>query len=85
MADQEDVNVTAAEMKVLERAFAAEIVFRRFQSKSKLIPGMIEKGLLTKQEERDGMFHCEWLELTHLGRLLYCSSCEGEIDPDDEP
>lgn len=81
MAAKKDV--TAAEMKVLERAFAAEIVSRRFQSKSKLIPGMVEKDLLVKREETEGMFHCEWLELTHLGRLLYCSSCGDEIDPEE--
>lgn len=79
--------VTAAEMKMLGRVFEAEIEGRRFQSKSKLLPGMVEKGLIVALEADEPVFggltmHVEWHDLTHLGRMLFCMSCE---DAPDEP
>ena len=73
--------VTKRELAMLEQAYAAEINsafgqgVTRFQSKSKLAKSLVKQGLLFEEHESDGSYHCEWLVLTHAGRLLYCMSC----------
>lgn len=77
--------MTKAELRILERAFEAEINGGRYQSKAKLARSLVERGYLADAQENRasplGIFHCEWLELTHLGRLEYCLTCEDEPPP----
>lgn len=74
-------------LKMLERAFDAEIgaAFSNgvdiFQTKSKLANELVEEGYLIEAEMT---LHgrvpvtVKGYRLTHLGRLTYCSTCEGE-------
>lgn len=72
--------VTAAELKVLERIFAAEINGRLpAQFKSKWLPGLQERGMVQPMERKIGggvftVLVSGWA-LTHLGRMTYCATC----------
>lgn len=72
---------TKAELRILEQVFAAEIEGRRFQRKSKLVLALVERGLLQESLENRGVFACTWYDLTHAGRLIYCTSCPDTEDP----
>jgi hypothetical protein len=77
--------VTKAELSALERVFAAEIDNRLpFQSKAKIFSRLCDGGYLKPMErifghERFGVL-VKGYQLTHLGRLTYCSSCEAAPD-----
>lgn len=78
--------MTKAELNVLEKVFIAEINGRKFQSKSKLVKSLADRGYLaeytTEYADRFGWMRVdEWI-LTHLGRWSYCETCTEE--PDDE-
>jgi hypothetical protein len=73
---------TKAEMKMLERAFAAEIEDRLpFQSRSDIAHRLAKEGYLQPmtiehQADRFGPITVKGWQLTHLGRLTYCASCD---------
>ena len=73
--------VNAAELKVLERIFAAEISGRLpAQFKSKHLAPLQERGMVEPMETKVGaggpftVTISGWA-LTHLGRITYCESC----------
>lgn len=74
-----DSEMTKAEMNCLEKAFAAEIEGRMFQSKSKLAASLADEGYLSPAVEKFpsalGEIVCHGWQLTHLGRITYCASC----------
>lgn len=73
----------SAELKWLEKVFAAEIEGRMFQSKAAIMKrleaaGYVEAGVETIPPDRSCPFPVTirgW-NLTHLGRLTYCMSCD---------
>jgi hypothetical protein len=73
---------TKATLNALERIFAAEIEGRLpFQSKAKIFERLCDDGLVAPMErrfggDRFGAIVVKGYELTHVGRLLYCSSCD---------
>lgn len=76
-----------ATLKILERAFAAEIEGRLpFQCRSKLAKELVESGHLQEMVRRFGTgalaVKVAGYSLTHLGRILYCETC-GPILEDD--
>lgn len=76
--------MTKAEIRMLERIYAAEIAGRLpFQSKSKLLPKLAEDGLVRRLEKHmPGRFAVTihgW-ELTLAGNLTYCLSCDDAHD-----
>ena len=68
----------------LEKVFAAEIAGRLpFQSKAKLFGRLCDEGLLEPMERvLGGRFpvSISGYQLTHAGRITYCTSCDGEDD-----
>lgn len=70
------------ELKVLERVFEAEIYDRLpFQSHAKIYKQLCEDGYLQPMvRELGGRFPVKLTgyQLTHAGRFMYCSTCEGE-------
>jgi hypothetical protein len=72
---------TKAELNALEKVFAAEIEGRLpFQSKAKIYRRLCDDGLLAPMErrigaDRFGVIIVSGYELTHAGRILYCSQC----------
>lgn len=72
--------MTKAELKMLERAFEAEIYDRLpFQTKSKLAEKLVYDGYLQRMERTfGGRFPvvCKGYALTLLGNMTYCFSCE---------
>lgn len=73
---------TKAEMKMLERAFAAEVENRLpFQSRSEIAHRLARDGYLQPMAveypaDRFGSITVRGWQLTHLGRLTYCMSCD---------
>ena len=72
--------MTKAKLDLLGKVFAAEICGSLpFQTRSKLAPALVEEGLLAIDERRMGTgpfaVSVRGYELTHAGRLAYCSSC----------
>lgn len=72
---------TKAELNALEKVFAAEIDGRLpFQSKAKIFTRLCEGGYLEPFERRYGSgwsaVTVKGYQLSHLGRLTYCASCE---------
>ena len=69
-----------ATLKALERIFAAEIEGRLpYQSKARIFTKLADDGLVAPMERRFGhdrfaVTVTGW-QLTHAGRLLYCSNC----------
>lgn len=78
---------TKAELNALEKVFVAEINDRLpFQSKAKIFRKLCDEGMIEpmKREfvpDRFGAVVVTGYQLTHTGRLLYCSSCG---DPDED-
>lgn len=76
------MKMTKAELKMLERAFAAEIEDRLpFQSRSQLAFDLAAEGLLQPMQvdfkaDRFGPIVVKGWQLTHLGRMTYCVSCD---------
>lgn len=76
------------ELTLLEKAFEAEIAealgeggFGMIQSKSKVVQKMVEDELLQPCEKvLQGRFPVtlKGYRLTHLGRMMYCSTCKEE-------
>lgn len=67
-------------MNALEKVFAAEIENRLpFQSKARVFQDLAADGLLEPMERKFGAgwsaITVSGWQLTHAGRLLYCSSC----------
>lgn len=67
-------------LNALEKVFAAEINNHLpFQSKAKIYQRLSDEGLVEPMERqfRDhfGEITVKGYQLTHLGRLLYCTSC----------
>lgn len=71
-----------AEMKMLERLFAAEVEGRLpLQSRAKILTKMESDGLVRRMKEtvavdRFGPMVIEGWCLTILGNMTYCMSCE---------
>lgn len=75
-------------LKMLERAFEAEVNGALNKScdlmqpkNKKLADELVEEGYLVKGEYQiKGSFPVlvKGYRLTHLGRITYCSTCEGE-------
>jgi hypothetical protein len=68
-------------LKALERVFAAEIKGRLpFQSKALVYLDLCDEGLVQPMEthfaDRYGAITVKGWQLTHVGRLVYCSSCD---------
>lgn len=71
---------TKAELNALEKVFAAEINgCLPFQSKAKIFRQLCDDGLIEPMERNFGKDRFGAItvgyQLTHAGRLLYCSSC----------
>lgn len=72
------------ELEILGRAFDAEIAWslkiqfcHLLQTKSKLAKKLVDEGYLRfTKEEFTGGLTIEGYELTHLGRIEYCTSVE---------
>jgi hypothetical protein len=68
-------------LNALERVFAAEINGHLpFQSRAKIFRQLCEEGLLEPMtrnfgQDRLGAIAVSGYQLSHAGRLLYCSSC----------
>lgn len=81
------MKLKAPYMKLLERAFEAEIYGRLpFQSKSKKLEeleaeGMVERLTRRLGQDRFGAIEVSGWCLTHLGRFTYCESC-ADVDVD---
>ena len=80
--------MTKAELKMLERLYAAEVERRLpFQSKSKLLERMEADGLVRRSEKRmPGKFEVivrGW-ELTLAGNFTYCMTCNDEPSGDSQ-
>jgi hypothetical protein len=72
--------MTKAEIKALERVFAAEIENRLpFQSRAKIFQRLAADGMIEPMDrrfngDRFGLIIVNGWQLTHLGRLAYCTS-----------
>ena len=71
----------AKTIKALEKVWAAEIENRLpFQSKAAIYKKLCDDGLVEPMErhfggDRFGAIIVKGYQLTHAGRLIYCSSC----------
>lgn len=72
-----------ADLAILGKAFARETQGLLFQSKSKRVKRLAEQGYLSHRSWDESFigglrvsFEC--YELTHLGRLTYCTTCTEE-------
>jgi hypothetical protein len=80
LAVREESAETMTRMKALEKVFAAEIEGRLpFQSKAKIFQSLCDDGLIQPMERRFGADRFAvtingW-QLTHSGRIEYCSKC----------
>lgn len=68
-------------LNALEKVFAAEVENRLpFQSKAKIYQQLADDGLIEPMERVFRSSHfpltVKGYQLTHAGRILYCSSCE---------
>lgn len=72
----------------LGKVFAAEVqaaldhTSSMYQSKAKIYAELESMGMVVKVEEKFGTgwatVHCQGWELTHIGRMAYCATCEEE-------
>jgi hypothetical protein len=75
---------TKAALKALERVFAAEVEGRLpFQSKAGIFQKLCDDGFLMPMERIFGSGErfpvtVKGYQLTHAGRILYCSSCDND-------
>jgi len=85
---------TKQELRLLEKAFAAEIEYalerkEKFclpfmQTKSKLAEKMVEDGLLQHAEMTVGGIHFKGYAQTYYGNMLYCMNCtDVDVEADD--
>lgn len=74
--------MTRKERYALGRAFAHEVAGRKYQPRrTDTIDALIDGGMLVEVERTLGArfpVTFKWLELTHAGRIAYCSTCRGE-------
>lgn len=74
-------DLTRKQLDALEKVWAAEIDGHLpFQSRAKIYKQLCTDGLLSPMERRFGggeafSVLCTGYQLTHAGRLAYCSSC----------
>jgi len=72
-----------SDLKILEKAFVAEISNTHFQSKSKATKKLIEDNYLIEivdiSTDRFCLLTIKHIRLTGKGHYIYCSSCEGKI------
>ncbi len=68
---------------LLEKAYAAEVNSARqgnqlhfMQTKAALAETMVEEGLLAKCKVQISGATVEGYELTHVGRMSYCMTCD---------
>lgn len=73
-------------LKLLERAYEAEISAALFgcglhmmQTKAALAEAMVKEGYLAKCKATVSGATLGGYELTHVGRMAYCMTCEGEL------
>lgn len=77
------------QISILERAYVAEVNgalsgsgLDILQTKSKVAAKLAEEGYLEKVEHiiNEGVItiYIKGYRLTHLGRMTYCATCEGE-------
>lgn len=73
-------------LKLLERAFEAEVSAGRnkhhlhmMQTRAALAETLVDEGLLAKCKVHLSGVTVEGYELTHLGRMSYCMTCEEEV------
>lgn len=83
MADAPQTTASLKEIAALEKVFAAEIEDRLpFQSKAKIYQELCDRGLLQPMRRKFGSgwsaVTASGYQLTHAGRIIYCSSCEDE-------
>ncbi len=74
---------TKAELAALEKVFAREIEGHLpLQSKAKIFARLAEQGLVEPmvREHRDrlGVMRIEGWQLSELGRMTYCMSCDDD-------
>ena len=71
--------VSKSVIAALEKVFAAEIEGRLpFQSKAKIYERLCNEGLVAPMERKFGgrvPVSVSGYELTHAGRIVYCSAC----------
>lgn len=72
-------------LNALEKVFVCEIENKLpFQSRAKIYQGLASEGLLSPMTINIGSGWSAAIvtgfQLTHLGRLVYCSSCDGQDD-----
>jgi len=70
-----------ATLNALEKVFAAEIDDRLpFQSRAKIFQKLLDDGLLATMDRTYGTgpfaATVSGYQLSHAGRLIYCTSCE---------
>lgn len=64
------------QLKVLEEAFWAEVEDRvPYQTKSKVAEKLAEEGFLQMLVIEDRRLTITGYQLTHAGRIVYCSTC----------
>ena len=73
-------------LKLLERAYEAEInaalgghALHMMQTKAALAETLVEEGYLAKCKVTVFGATVEGYELTHVGRMAYCMTCEDEL------
>lgn len=73
-------------LKLLERAYEAEINaalvghrLHMMQTKAVLAKTMVEEGYLAECKVTVSGATVEGYELTHVGRMVYCMTCEDEL------
>jgi hypothetical protein len=72
------------ELSILERAFILEIESALnkgpylLQTKSKVAAALAQEGYLEATQEVFKGVVLKGYRLTHLGRMTYCETCEGE-------
>lgn len=73
-------------LKLLERAYGAEIDaamighgLHMMQTNAALAKTMVEEGYLAECKVTVSGTTIEGYELTHVGRLAYCMTCEDEL------
>lgn len=71
------------ELQILEKAFEAEVhgalsahKIHLLQTKSKLAKKLVAEGYLREAQTKYLGLTFSGYELTHLGRITYCTTCE---------
>jgi len=74
------VVVTQSDLRILGRAFSAEVNGRHYHGSARRIEFLVVQGLLVRQRDQHLGFAHEWIELTNLGRDIYCESLSDHED-----